>query len=57
MDMIENINIWITWNMIENMINLDYLIQVYYLFYIYTEVQMLYLGYHFPSKLCKFSKD
>lgn len=57
MDMMENINIWITWNMIENMINLDYLIQVYYLFYIYTEVQMLYLGYHFSSKLCKFSKD
>ena len=57
MDMMENINIWITWNMIENMINLDYLIQVYYLFYIYTEVQMPYLGYHFFSKLCKFSKD
>ena len=55
--MIKNIDIWITWNMIDNMINFDYLIHVYYLFYIYTEVQMPYLGYHFSSKLCKFSKD
>ena len=43
--------------MIENMISLDYLIHVYYLFYIYTEVQMPYLGYHFSSKLCKFSNQ
>ena len=55
--MIKNIDIWITWNMIDNMINFDYLIHLYYLFYIYREVQMPYLGYHFSSKLCKFSKD
>ena len=40
-NMIKNIDIWITWNMIDNMIDFDYLIHVYYLFYIYTEVPSL----------------